>query len=119
MTHEICPANFDCSVGEKDGCTLISLRGWLDAFAAVAFRQSVAALPDGPPVVVDLSQVKFIDSAGLGVLVSLVRRVRERGSLAAFAVPRWGVRRLLNDVGFGRIAVMTDSAEDATLMVQR
>ena len=117
MRREHDVPSFECLVNHTGGCTLIRPSGWLDAFAAPQFRQSVARLPGANALVVDLTQVKFIDSAGLGVLVALIRRARERGSVAAVAVPRRGVRRLLEDIGFGRIAVIVDSAEDAARMV--
>jgi anti-sigma B factor antagonist len=104
-------------VNQTDELTLIRAAGWLDAFAATQFRQTMASIPDGGAVVVDLTEVGFIDSVGLGVLVALVRRVRERGSVAGVAAPRRAVRRLLRDAGFGRIAVLAESAEEATRMV--
>jgi anti-sigma B factor antagonist len=117
MTSEHGGSNFECSVNQADGYTLIRPSGWLDAFAASEFRQTMARVPSSSAVVVDLTHVKFIDSTGIGVLVALIRRVRERGSVTAVAVPRQGIRRLLQDVGFGRIALIADSAEDAARMV--
>jgi anti-sigma B factor antagonist len=119
MNREHVPPDFDCSMNQTDDCTFVRPTGSLDAFAAAEFRKTLACIHDAKAVVVDLSQVRFIDSAGLGVLVALIRRVRDRGHVAAVAVPGRQVRRLLNEVGFGRIAVVADSVEDAARMVTR
>jgi anti-anti-sigma factor len=108
---------FACSVNDTPDCTFVRPSGSLDAFAASEFRKTLARIRQAKAIVVDLSQVIFIDSAGLGVLVALIRRAREDGHVAAVAVPGRQVRRLLEEVGFGRIAVIADSAEDAARMV--
>jgi len=57
------------------------------------------ALDDGSSVVLlDLRDVTYIDSGGLSVLLSGVRRLRERGWLGAVG-PNVNVRRLLEIVG--------------------
>lgn len=44
--------------------------------------RTVAALPrEGARVAIDLSRVKFLDSSGLGVLVSLLKEVRPTGDV--------------------------------------
>jgi anti-sigma B factor antagonist len=119
MNRQHDPPDFDCSVSDTDDCTLVRPSGSLDSFAAPEFRKTLACIHGAKAVVVDLSQVNFIDSVGLGVLVALIRRVRDRGHVAAVAVPGRQVRRLLREVGFGRIAVIADSAEEAARMVTR
>lgn len=52
----------------------------------------------GDKVLVDLSQVSYIDSGGLSVLFSASRRLRDKGWLGLIA-PNTSVRRLLEIVG--------------------
>ncbi len=49
-------------------------------------------------VLLDLSQVTYIDSGGLSVLLSAVRLMRDRGTLGVIG-PNPNVRRLLEIVG--------------------
>ena len=108
-------SSFDCSVDRIDHLTVISPVGGLDAFSARSLRRVIDVLPEPTTagVVVDLSEVDFIDSAGVGVLVGLARRTRERGLVMAMAVPRKTTKALLETVGFDRIAVITDSPQEA------
>lgn len=64
--------------------------------SAEEFRTRVAAsVPgDGARVAIDLAQVDFVDSSGLGALVGLLKAVRPSGDLVLFGM-RPGVRELL------------------------
>ena len=68
----------------------------LDAAAAPALKAALEANVTGSPrrVIVDMEAVQFLDSTGLGVLVSLMKMMGQNGGLAiAGAQP--AVRRLL------------------------
>jgi len=47
----------------------------LDAAVAIAFKETVrsAASEPGAPVILDLSQVQFLDSSGLGAVVAVMK----------------------------------------------
>ena len=65
----------------KDGVQHLSIEGQLDAVSVSDLRSEldkiVAARPKS--VEVDLSQLRLIDSSGVGALVSLYKRVRAQG----------------------------------------
>jgi anti-sigma B factor antagonist len=56
----------------------------LDASVAPAFKQAVVQLVEGGDrrLVLDLSGVAFLDSSGLGALVSILKALGTQGSLA-------------------------------------
>ena len=62
-----------------EGYTICRPMGELDAFTVSQFRQSLAELASKPRLVIDMSGVPFIDSAGLGALIGGIRRARELG----------------------------------------
>jgi anti-sigma B factor antagonist len=65
----------------KDGTTFISIEGTLDAVSVSDLRGELDKLVGTVPksVEVDLSQLRMIDSSGVGALVSLYKRVRAKG----------------------------------------
>jgi anti-anti-sigma factor len=78
----------------------------LDAFNAPAVRSQLDELmADGVKrFVVDLSQTPFMDSAGMAVLVSLLRRCRQAGGDVKLVWPQFEpVRRVLQLTQFDRI----------------
>lgn len=60
---------------------IIRLTGLLDAYSEQAFRKTViSCLEKGPKnLVIVLSQIDFIDSSGLGVLVQIVKATKDEG----------------------------------------
>lgn len=56
----------------------------LDAAAAGEFKEAMIQQMEigGPNLVIDLTEVDFIDSSGLGALVAVLKAVASNGSLA-------------------------------------
>lgn len=60
------------------GASVVEVAGEVDAHTAPTVRDAVeAAIVPGARVIVDLSGVSFLDSTGLGVLVTALKHVRE------------------------------------------
>jgi anti-sigma B factor antagonist len=68
---------------DNDICLLIPTPDRLTAVNGTAFRdQAVALIEAGHArLIVDLSAITFIDSSGLGALVSVLKRVGNRGEI--------------------------------------
>jgi anti-sigma B factor antagonist len=65
---------------EHGDATLLVLRGELDIATSPQLRDElVRVIGDGRRVVVDLEGLGFIDSVGLGILVSGLKRARSAG----------------------------------------
>lgn len=65
----------------RDNCQLYRLAGLLDAFSEPTFRKVLDKhVEEGPAnVVLDLAQIDFVDSSGLGALVQLAKKVQGAG----------------------------------------
>ena len=75
----------------RDNCQLFRLAGLLDAFSEPTFRKVLDKfVEDGPAnVILDLSQLDFVDSSGLGALVQLAKKVQgASGTLQIVTNPR-------------------------------
>ena len=88
----------------------------IDAFSAPELRARLDQLLESgvQRVVLDLSEVPFLDSAGMAVLVSLLKRARQVGGDVRLVWPtEEGARRLLRLTKFDRVFTMFDSAATA------
>ena len=103
----------DIHIDLDAGCTVCRPVGELDAFTVSQFRQSLAELASTPRLLIDLSGVPFVDSAGLGALIGGIRRVRELGGDVAVACPRPTLTRLLRTTGFDRIVTVAGTVDEA------
>ena len=61
--------------------TVVHVSGEVDVYTAPMLREELAALIDAghTDVVVDLAEVSFMDSTGLGVLVGALKKIRTLG----------------------------------------
>ena len=103
----------EIEVHESDGYTLCRPVGELDAYTVTGFRETLGGLAQRPKVIIDLSEVPFMDSAGLGALIGGIRRAREHGGEVAVACSRPTLTRLLHTTGFDRIVPVTDTLDEA------
>lgn len=73
--------------------------GDIDAAGAPTFRQVLAGLEDYDTLVIDFSGVEFMDSAGLGALVGVVRHNAGADRQTVIMRARPGLRSVLHDAG--------------------
>lgn len=90
------------------GCVAID-----NANAAEVKREALQLLGQAADVVVDLSGVEFLDSAGVGVLVGLFRHARGLGGSARFCGLTPGVRTVLELIQLDRIFEIYDDVDAA------
>lgn len=96
-----------------EGYVLCRPVGELDAYTVAQFREALIGLAEHQYVLIDLSEVPFMDSAGLGALIGGIRRARENDGDVAVACDRPALTRLLHTTGFDRIVPVCESVEEA------
>lgn len=87
--------------------------GELDAYSVAQFREAFAELASEPRVIVNLSGVQFMDSAGLGALIGGIRNVREGEGRVTIFSDREAISKLLHTTGFDRIVPVKDVLDEA------
>jgi anti-sigma B factor antagonist len=90
---------------------VIHLAGEFDAVLAAARRAELMDVCDrsaGSVVVLDLTEVTFIDSTGLGLLIGLARRMRDGGGGVRLRGCRRSVRRVLTLSGLDAVLMLDE-----------
>ncbi|MBN2298976.1 MAG: STAS domain-containing protein [Deltaproteobacteria bacterium] len=98
-----------------DGIFIISdLPKILDASNAIEFKTDIAKiLENRPKVVIDMSTVAFIDSAGCGAMIATLRMLKGMGgALKIFAVQKQ-VRSVFELVRMHKIIDILNTREEA------
>jgi anti-sigma B factor antagonist len=76
---EVYPSRLAVDVERSDRRATVSLQGELDLETAPQFRERLAEAEGADTVVVDLRDVTFMDSCGIGELVGAHQRARRDG----------------------------------------
>jgi anti-sigma B factor antagonist len=84
---------------------VIDLKGEVDVYTAPRFKKAMIELIDQGNfnIIVNLSNVQYMDSAGLGALVSGLKRVREHNGTINLVSPAVPVQRVLDITRLSRI----------------
>ena len=94
---------------------VVRLGGELDIDQAVRVREHLDKVIDAGTVrlVIDLSDVSYIDSTGLGMLVAVHKRLAAEQGFYVLTVPRASQRKVFEITGLSTVLVIVDSLEDA------
>ena len=98
----------------RDRAVVLSLAGELDLYNAEEVRDAVLEACAGEPevLVIDLEQVRFIDSTALGVLIEGRSRMSDRNAFC-LAAPGLETRRALEVSGLDRHFLVHDTVAEA------
>jgi anti-sigma B factor antagonist len=103
----------EIEVTHNEQYTLCRPVGELDAYTVGTFREALAQLATVRRLLIDLSDVPFMDSSGLGALIGGIRRAREADGEVTVACSRPTLTRLLHTTGFDRIVAVADTVDAA------
>src|SRR5262245_38494770 len=96
---------------------VVTASGELDVATAPELRSYLHRLVDAgmTTVVVDLTDVGFLDSTTLGVLISAHKRLVETGGSVELVVPHARLLRIFQITGLDRVFTIHSSLQDATV----
>jgi len=99
----------------QDGVAVLALKGKLNMVSAPVVRESITSLvADGHSrVVVDLAEVPFLDSSGLGALIAGLKSARQAGGDLRIAAPSEQTRLVLRLTNMERVLTPYDTPEEA------
>ena len=102
-------------VRDEDGRTVVMLAGEIDIATAGTLRE-VLVLPEvlnAPSVRLDLTEVAFLGSPGIGLLVSACKRIRNAGGSFSMICKQGEAQRVLEISGLLEYLNVEDQARPA------
>ena len=89
----------------KDGIEVVDVAGGIDVFTAPRLRELLIDLVSkgSCQLIVNMEKAEFLDSAGLGVLVGGLKRVRARGGWLDLACTRERILEIFRVTGLTKV----------------
>jgi anti-sigma B factor antagonist len=100
---------------EAEGRTVVSVAGEIDVYTAPRLREEITELVAAGTydLVVDMSEVEFLDSTGLGVLVGGLKKVRAHDGSLQLVCNQDRLLKIFRITGLAKVFVIHDTAEAA------
>ena len=105
----------DISVQKSDQISIVSITGSIDALTADQITGCVdEQINSGEKhLIINLSEVEFMSSAGLRVILGALKETRKQSGNLYIAGARAGVERVLKMSGFSKILKIYDNVDNA------
>lgn len=104
------------SIESKGQALVAALTGEFDLHSAPEFKQSISAAFAShlqiKYLIIDVGNVTFIDSSGLGVILGRYRDLKDRGGKLFFVRTTPQIKRILQLSGFERISKFANSTNE-------
>jgi len=105
--------NFDLESRVDGDRAVVTVIGDFDLQVAQRVVNELTKVEEGGPalLIIDLSRLSFLDSAGMGVIAAAQARATESGRELAVVRPPYSVRRAFEVSGFGEVINVVDDIE--------
>jgi len=106
--------NVNVKINQSDSCIEVLVSGEIDAYTAPQIREMVYPLTNQEHVdmVINLSEVSYMDSTGLGMFVGLFKAVKSNnGKFKMIGLSR-RLKRLFDITGLAEIIQISSVAKD-------
>ena len=105
--------NFDLESRVEGDRAIVTVSGDFDLQVAQRVVDELAKVEAAEPtlVILDLSRLSFLDSAGMGVIAAAQARANEAGRDLAVVRPPYSVRRAFEVSGFGDVINVVEDIE--------
>ena len=100
---------------EAEGRTVVAVAGEIDVYTAPRLREEITELVAAGTynLVIDMSEVEFLDSTGLGVLVGGLKKVRAHDGSLQLVCNQDRLLKIFRITGLAKVFVIHDTAEAA------
>jgi|SRR5690625_543813 len=98
---------------QRGSRTVLTVTGEVDVYTAATLREQLLrhTSAENTHAVVDLSNVGFIDSTGIGVLVGALKRIRNAGGELELVIGRASTMKVFRITGLVEVFTIYDSLD--------
>ena len=106
------PDGLAVDVTHLNGAGTVTLTGELDVHTSPGLRDVLQELLESGQrnLVIDLSELEFVDSTGLGVLVGALKKARQSGGDVELHTPSPAIRKALEITGLTQVFRVADGS---------
>lgn len=99
------------SIIEMEKTSMVSIKGEIDIYSIEKLREIIEEKirTQAPEIILDCSELSYMDSTGMGVLIELRNKTKEMGQKIIMINPRPNIKKLLSLTGVDKIIEIVDN----------
>lgn len=99
------------NIVEMEKTNMVCIRGEIDIYSIEKFRETIEQKikTQAPEIILDCSELSYMDSTGMGVLIELRNKTKEMGQKIIMMNPRPNIKKLLALTGVDKIIEVIDN----------
>jgi anti-sigma B factor antagonist len=108
--------DLDFDVKKTGGNVVMAIKGEIDLYSVKQLKENVANVMEDEKqakIIMDLEQVKYIDSTGLGILIGIRRRCMEKGGELVLVFNSDRIKNLFTITGLQNVFTICKSLDEA------
>jgi anti-sigma B factor antagonist len=107
--------DLNIEVEKRDGFSIVGVTGEVDVFTAPKLREQLIDLVDQGEhqIIVDLEDVDFLDSTGLGVLVAGLKRAKTHDGTLSIICTKEKILKIFRVTGLTKVFPIHETREAA------
>ncbi len=100
---------------ELGACSVINVHGDIDVYSSPKVKETINALieKEAYKIIINLEDIRYIDSTGLGVLIGALKRVKEHGGNITVVCSNPQIKKVFTITGLVKIFGIYSSNEEA------
>lgn len=97
-----------------DDISIIEIEGEVDTYTSSKIKQDILKVVDQTQkIVISMEKVKFIDSTGLGILIGVLKKVKEKEGEMIIVSPNSYINQIFEITGLFKVFKIVETIQQA------
>jgi len=93
---------------------IIDIEGEVDTYTSSKIKQDILKIVDqSAKIIISMEKVKFIDSTGLGILIGILKKVKEKEGEMIIVSPNSYINQIFEITGLFKVFKIVENSQQA------
>jgi len=112
--------NINLKTENIEDISLVEIEGEVDTYTSSKIKQDILKIVENnSKLIISLEKVKFIDSTGLGILIGILKKVKEKEGEMVIVSPNSYINQIFEITGLFKVFKIVENVQQAIDHIKR
>lgn len=112
--------NINVKTENIEDMSLVEIEGEVDTYTSSKIKQDILKIVENnSKLIISLEKVKFIDSTGLGILIGILKKVKEKEGEMVIVSPNSYINQIFEITGLFKVFKIVENVQQAIDHIKR